>query len=457
MHKASPSENRGAGWGGLLVFVVLLACYLGNARALPGADSAPHRYLPLSVMCEGDLDFDELPLGWPGEKGLMKVPYWLVAGEDGHLYSTFGSLPGLQATPVFLVAKLLDPVFSWRRVLQLGKLAASLMVAAAGAFLFIGLRHRHGWRTAGLLALTYGLGTSMWSLGSQALWQHSAAAPWLCLALAFALSGRRLHWVGFFLGMAVLCRPSNLLLAAPLTVWVMLHRRASLLPFLALAAIPAAIQAIHGLAFFGDPLAFGQGLIGETWSQTMTGQDHVWTMRPLDVLAMWISPSRGLLVFSPILAVGLWGLVASLRRGGEPLLRWSLLGVVVVVTLHGLRFDWAGGWGFGYRNVLDVLPFMILGIGARIDRTPRAPMAILLACSVMIQVVGAIRYDLMSWNSTVDLHRHPERAWSLRDSQLVHYLGDIRWVPHDTLYMPARTFHLCPVELMDQPAPSARP
>jgi hypothetical protein len=422
-----------------------LGIYLANGRALPGADGAAARYLPLSILCEGDLDFDELPLGSLRDDGSMRLPYWLLRGRAGHLYPTFGVLPGVLVTPLFAVARAVDPVFSYERVLALGKLGAALLAAAAGALLWVPLRARLGLRPALVLVAVHGLGTSVWSLGSQALWQHTAAAPFLALALLLAHRPRALHWLGMALGLAVLCRPSNLLLALPLVAWVALHHRRSLPGLLAMAAPTAALQIAMNLAFFEHPLRFGQALVGPVLAASGVAGGAVWGFDPWQQVAMWLSPSRGLLAFSPVLALGLWGLCTSLRRGGDALLRWSLLGVVAVVALHGLRFDWDGGWGYGYRNTLDVVPFLVLGVCPVLGRVPRWLFALLFGASVLVQVGGAVRYDIVIWNATHDLRQDPAAAWRLADSQPLAVLRDLRWVPFEGQDLPRRTFEICPV------------
>ena len=415
----------------LLVFLLLFAVYMANGRALPGGDSVPHRYLPLSVLCEGDLDFDELPLGFVNDQGQMKQPYFLVRTPEGGQASTFGVLPGLLATPVFAVAKAMDPVFSWERVLFLGKLVASLLVAASGALLIPLVSPRTGTRGAVVLALIYGLCTSAWSMNSQALWQHSAAAPMLIAGLLTLQRGQASS--GFWLALAAVARPTNLFF---LLAGGVLHRKPG---YLLAAAGPIALHLLYSGLTFGSVFATGQLEAAEHLAMVKTGSPEIWRISD-GLLGIWLSPSRGLLVYSPVLALGLWGLW---REG-----RAWLVAVVAVMVLHGLRFDWWGGWTFGYRMVLGVVPFLIWGIALAWERLDKRLLAALAVLSLGVQGLGAFRYDVASWNSAPDVDRHPQRLWSVADGQLAHYLTatDLKR-PDYWADMPTRTLQVCPVRV----------
>lgn len=418
-------------WAPWLVFVLLFAVYMANGTALPGGDTVPHRYLPLSLLCEGDLDFDELPLGWTNEQGLMKQPYFLVRTPDGHQASTFGVLPGLLATPVFAVAKAVDPVFGWERTLHLGKLVGALLVALSAALMVPLARSRMGLRRSVGVALIYGLCTSAWSVNSQALWQHGAAAPLLVGGLLMLSRGQAS--AGFWLALATVARPTNALF---LLAGGFLHRKPM---YAAAAAIPLAGHALYSLTMFGSVFATGQMEAAEHLAMVKTGSPEIWRLS--DGLAgVWISPSRGLLVYSPILALGLWGL----WRDGKA---W-LVAIVGVMVIHGLRFDWWGGWTYGYRMVLGVVPFCIWGLVLAWERLDKRLVLALALASFGVQALGALRYDVASWNGSPDVDRHPERLWSLTDSQLAHYLTarDLTR-PDDWLDIPDRALQVCPVSL----------
>ncbi len=455
---------------GLLLIVLCMTAYMSNQAAMPGGDTVASRYIPLSLLCEHDLDLNEMPLRLRLRNGRISQPYFLLPARHGRQVATFGPSPGIMAFPVFFVASLLSNRFSYQRVLHLAKLAASLMVAISVLLLYLAMTSMTGRTGAFILALVYGLATSSWSMMSQALWQHTAALPWLAAALLVLTRGRNrdalVPWAGLFLGLAVICRPPDIVIAIAFTVYVWLHHRKYFVAFLGLAAIPAALQAAYNWFYFGNPLLFGQLLLNRflhehtgllsawacpkcaTWD---TSPHHVLTA----IAGLLFSPSRGIFVYSPVLMLGLWGLVASLRRQGDPLLRWSLAGFAALVLLYAFRHDWWGGWSFGYRFLMDGVPLLVIGITPlwgrlKASRLLKGLSLILVLFSLMVQFVGAFSYNLVGWNASPDVNAHPARLWSMEHSQLVYYMRHFKirrdYHGFDT---PPATITVCPVRIAE--------
>ena len=121
-------------------------------------------------------------------------------------------------------------------------IAAALGTAAAMGFLastipFVGGTVANG------IAVGYvgGLATSMWAVGSDALWQHGPAAMWIALAVSLAARGNLL-WSGLAFGGAILTRPHLAVVALIVGVFVVIARR-SVIP-----AMKIGMGAFLGLA-----------------------------------------------------------------------------------------------------------------------------------------------------------------------------------------------------------------
>ena len=68
--------------------------------------------------------------------------------------------------------------------------------------------------------------------------------------------------------------------------------------------------------------------------------------------------------------------------------------------------------------------------------------------SAWVQFVGARAYDMVSWNDSPNVDLHPERLWSISDSQLLHYLRDPGPRPLPVRYeFPPWTLTACPLEV----------
>ena len=81
------------------------------------------------------------------------------------------------------------------------RVSAALLTALSASLLFVVLRRLTTRRWALALTLVYALGTSTWSISSQALWPHALSE--LCLVIltrdpadAGAVAGRAWRWPG---------------------------------------------------------------------------------------------------------------------------------------------------------------------------------------------------------------------------------------------------------------------
>ena len=81
--------------------------------------------------------------------------------------------------------------------------------------------------TAILFSLIYAFTTSVWSITSRGIWQHGPSLLFITISLSILFSKKEnlIPYSGFFLGMAVFNRPTNMLIALPLTIYVFLYHK----------------------------------------------------------------------------------------------------------------------------------------------------------------------------------------------------------------------------------------
>jgi hypothetical protein len=151
-----------------------------------------------------------------------------------------------------------------------------------------------------------------------------------------------------------------------------------------------------------------------------------------------VSPSRGLLVFSPVLlfsAVGV-ALEASTKRLNR--LDRSLL---VILGLHWVAISafpkWWGGWSYGPRFASDVLPYLVyflIPVLAWLGQ-PRTPAVVAVFFWVAVAASGFIHYrgasdratfDWNAWPANVDAD--PSRVWDWRDPQFLRGAAWADWL-----------------------------
>src|SRR6185295_18114119 len=187
-----------------LLFAALMAVYVLNFRLLGSGDSLPTRVLPFSILREGNLDLDEFT--WERTRS-GRLPYYLHR-TGKHLYSVSTIATPLVVTPLYIMPAWLLAHYRIRyndvraRVLivVMERLSAAILTALSALLVFLTLDRLVSRNWAIALTLVYGLGTSAWSISSQALWPHALAALalsvlcWVFLTpgrgtLSFALAG----------------------------------------------------------------------------------------------------------------------------------------------------------------------------------------------------------------------------------------------------------------------------
>jgi hypothetical protein len=260
-------------------------------------------------------------------------------------------------------------------------------------------------------------GTALWSHNFAslfALWaiflsvkaaKNQAAQPWLALAL--------------LLFAAYLCRPTMSILAPLLLLFVFTYSRAAALKACLLLAIQLGIFVVFSFCELGQYLPDyyqPKRLSGGTFSQAVFGN--------------LLSPSRGLFIFSPFIAVAWLCVLYSYKSWGLNS-SWILIGIVWPV-LHLLlisRFPhWWAGHSFGPRLMTDVLPGLFLSM-LYTWPTHFKPLPARLLCGLLIVAgvfsalvnvgQGLFNRHTAQWNVDPDIDRHPEYIFDWKYPQFM--------------------------------------
>lgn len=434
---SAAARPRAAVTAGAL-FLLCCAVYCAVGRYYLVLDAYPNEILPDAIVRHHTLTFDAY-----FDAANPTLPYFLVRSQ-GHLISYYPIVPGLLNVPAYLVARAAGVSFHALANRQMiAKATAAWTAAASVACLYLFLLRllpaARGPRAALGFALFYAFGTCLWPIGSQALWQHGPGLMFLTAALACLVrpESRWFPLAGLWLGMAVWNRPADVLFAAPLALYVLLHHRARLLAFAAAAALPALAMGAYSQLYWGSLAALGQG---HRSSGTMLGvQYHLHGPFLAGLAGILVSPARGLLVFTPAFLLALPELARSLVRPRAPLLRYLCLGTLGLLVLVAKINVWWGGHSFGYRYLIGAVPTFTVLLAVAWCHWPRAgragwwcraalwPLALI---GLYVQFLGAA-YFPCGWNATpVDVDHAPERLWDVRDTEVgrcqAQFLADLR-------------------------------
>ena len=333
-----------------------VAALLANLGPFPTGDTAPATLLPFALVREGRLTFEGTPLDQPLLPLLAEpLPYFLVRSGE-RIASKYSPAMGLLATPVYLPAALGRFDARAAEVAHLAKLAAAVLAALGVACIHTAAARLVGQPFAAAATALYVLGTPVLSVMGQALWLHTGAALGFSLAVLALTANHAPAWrvgatVGLGVGLALACRPVDVVLAAGFAGALRQVRPRALGWMVAAASLPVLLLAWYHWRVFGSPLATGYG------AEASRG----WTA-PLSsgVLGLLVSPGRGLLLHAPVL---LLSVAALARPGRDSSPRWFLplgLSLAAFVIVMGHWYMWWGGSSAGNRMLSDALP--ILGV-----------------------------------------------------------------------------------------------
>ncbi|MGA9642383.1 MAG: hypothetical protein WBQ72_13390 [Terriglobales bacterium] len=220
---------------------------------------------------------------------------------------------------------------------------------------------------------------------------------------------------GLILGLAVLVRPTNVLVVAvfALAIFARDGRAAlrAIVVFGAAAAVGVVILLAHNAVLFGSPLAFGYPAAAEGAKQLNRFDTPLLT----GLYGFLFSPGKSVFIFAPPVTLALAGMGGLWRRNR------ALAALAVLLPLVGLLFfakysQWEGGYCVGPRYLVPALVFLCLGLGpvlanggTKVKALARALLgigfvvqALSLATSFMEDQAPAGRYYAANWTYRMD-------------------------------------------------------
>jgi hypothetical protein len=269
-------------------------------------------------------------------------------------------------------------------------------------------------------------GTSLASAAGAALWSHTAAVMLALVAIDLVTAAEvartrvRWAWLGVTLFAAYLCRPTMAVFAMAILGWVAWRDRRAAMSAGTVVAALLALFAIFSWREFGEllPPYYRMGMSGGAFTATR-------------LAGLLVSPSRGWLVFSPVL-VGVWATWSLSRREWPLGSGWLLVALVWPLTLVAALSRWEMWWGggcFGPRLLTDALPgVFLLTLRAWPVRRPRgaawigvAVLAMTALFSGWVHVAqGLYNPWVQHWNVEPSIDTDPWTRFDWRFPQFLH-------------------------------------
>ena len=331
-------------------------------------------------------------------------------GIDGHVYSKKGLFMSLAIAPLYWLGLVIPGL----GMLQAASLLNAITTAITGGLLFLLIR-RLGYeeRIALGVAILFGVATIAWVYAKYLFSEPLAGL--LLLATAYLLVAFRQeggNWrpalAGLLGGLAVATRANNLFLipifvayllaiswkrppqnSTPSARNTLLPTPYSLLPtayFLIGLILPALLLMGYNWVRAGNPFQTGYDL-------TIFSPNLL-----LGLYKLLFSPLRGLFVYSPLLILGVLGLVWLWRRHpGETALSVSVIGITFLIFSL-----WTSGEGlsWGSRFLVPVVPFLCLGLAPILERASagsKSLTGLLLGLALLSFVIQLLGVTINPW------------------------------------------------------------
>lgn len=162
---------------------------------------------------------------------------------------------------------------------------------------------------------------------------------------------------GAFAGLLVLIRPVDLALLVPVLIYLLMYqRKKSVLHFL-LGSLPfAIIFFLYNLISYGSIFSIGYTAAGSSGFSLST----------FNLLNLLFSSERGWFFWSPIMLVGLIGLLIYARRSWQARLIY-IFPIILLFLVYSFWINWWAGDSEGQRFFLVLIPFVAIGLAYLLD------------------------------------------------------------------------------------------
>ncbi|MBH8566846.1 glycosyltransferase family 39 protein [Nostoc sp. CENA67] len=435
----------------LSIFLFCIITYLANGVTISSGDAIPNTLLAFNLLENHTFHFDAFRESYFCSDNYSPC-YFFTEANNGHLSSVYPIGPAIVTFPLYLVfyvcfkyiyglsasvpLDLTSANFEVYRIL-FEKLAATITTAVTVVIFYLSTRLKFDRNISLVSTFVFAFATNTWMTSSQGLWQHgisnlAVTSIIFCLLKANrAVEQRQKNWLllaGFACGLLPGIRPtSTLYMIAAIVYSVFTYQLKSIYLFFGLfSAIPSILWNLY---YFSN-------LTGG-YSKLFSGSPYIFNFNNFikASLGTFISPSRGLLIFSPIVLYFLPGAyqVFKLRSTkDEKMIACMTIAAIILSLSYCFYIVWWAGFSYGSRFMTDIMPIIcyllnyfltIKIINNRVTKTFIINISVficLLVFSTLTQFVGAFGYNPGGqWNSIpLNIDKYQYRLWNIRDNPI---------------------------------------
>lgn len=410
-----------------------------NDLAIQSEDTIPAMFIPVTLINQHTLYADDYynmiisKYPHPDDKSYQRglIPFYfrsVQTSETTHYISAFPIMSGLLALPVYFVPIKMGMSIQWENLIYLSHISASLIAASSVGVLFLLLKRHFSLeeKNAILLSLIYAFCTLNFALISQSLWQHGTVELFTLLALYY-LYRKWYSLSGFFFAFAVLSRPTAFLLF-PFLILIIVGKNHNKI-FAFVRQLVSQTRFLVGmlppiLFFIWYNNKFYQSISNQGYSNQLLVN---WLSRfPEGFLGLWLSPSKGILIYSPVFIFIFFSIYIILKnRSWNKDFDYIILfcALILHTVVLGKWKHWYGGYSFGYRMASDMIPIMILllvpYLKSELFMKTKKLFYFAVGFSGIVQLFGIAFFDGV-WHAAYDKgFVNTKWLWSIKDSEFV--------------------------------------
>jgi hypothetical protein len=378
------SRNRQIALG---IFLFLLSVYLASYSGHIHSVDEAYIVAVTANLGKGRLDVNPVAFYQYGFDTIAQIG---TVGLSGDVFCKKGVVTSFLALPFFWASKLIPGAGA----VHSAHLTSGVITAATGSLLFLHLTALGFSNRASLIsALTWGIGTIAWPY---ARWLFTEPAGALALLTGFyggtlfrrRPSAQSAFLCGLGLGLAIAVVPYSVLSLPFIIANLFLPPSPSakikyaLLGGLGGMAGPLLGTALYNALRFGHPMDSGYRLSFSDFTTPLPG-----------MIGLLISPARGLVFYMPQVLLTVPGYLMGQHKH-----RSEFLKVLVMLLTYLLFFGswriWHGGWSWGPRYLVPVIPLMFPLIAPVWESFPRLHpfwqgiILFLVGISILVQIIG---------------------------------------------------------------------
>lgn len=393
-----------------------------NSLPLQSEDILPSVFTSISLVKNQTVYVNEyyqmMVSKYPQPDDSTLTPFYLRKIGENYV-TAFPLISSIIALPITFFYLIVSPNVTWESVYYISHLSGSFIIALSSSlifYIFYALL-KSSLKKSLLLTFIFSFCTINLPLISQGLWQHGSVQLFLILAVIFYL--RNNPFLLFLsLGQAILARPTAGIALVIFAIFLILNKRKKLYPdfdfkywircFFGIL-VPTLIFIFYNNTFY-------QSLSNQGYASQL---ENSWLGNfPESFIGMFLSPSKGVLIYSPILIFSLIGFYYGYKK--HELVKISFWIVLIHCLVLSKWKHWYGGYGFGYRMVSDVIPFFLFPIWflleTHYDKIKKIVFGLLIL-SFTIQFSGLIFFDSI-WHNAYDTgFKNTSWLWSIQDSE----------------------------------------